>query len=54
MAMVANYLFKMWIGVIALKTVMPLHDFLLKIFFELFEVSHNGDKYSKCTENVKQ
>ena len=40
--MVTNYLFKMWISVIALEAVMPLHDFLLKIFFELFEVSHNA------------
>ena len=52
--MVANYLFKMWISVIALKAVMPLHDFLLKIFFELFEVSHNAVKYTTLRKNVNK
>ncbi len=54
MAMVANYLFKMWISVIAFKSVMPLHDFLLKIFFELFEVSHNAVKYTTLKKNVNK
>ena len=54
MAVAANYLFKVWISMIALKAVMPLHNFLLKIFFELFEVSHNAVKYTTLRKNVNK
>ena len=59
MAMVTNYLVKMWISVIALKPIVPSHNILLKLLSEFIKhfwqcVSHNGDKYSNCTQNVKQ
>ena len=49
----ANYLFKVWINMIALKPIVPSHYILLNLLFKFLEVSHNAAKYNTLRKNVK-
>jgi hypothetical protein len=57
--MVTNYLFKMRVSMVILKSVVPSYNILLKLFLKLIKhfwqrVSHNGAKYTTLKKNVNK